>query len=205
VLDPLSRLLGGDIAVPIVAQYPPNDITQNFGIETLFPVATPLVPDPKAQNVTLTPVVKSSAASYVKVNLDAKDAAFQQGVDIKGPAVLAVEVTPNAAPAPAPTAPGKPAPKTAPAPKGTAVIFGNSGFIRNAYIGAVGNRDLFTSAVAWLTQSGNLVSIAPRATPFDPFIVSGQQGRYLFLGSVIGVPLVLFVLGLSISMQRRGL
>jgi len=205
VLDPLSRLLGGDIAVPIVAQYPPNDITQNFGIETLFPVATPLVPDPKAQNVTLTPVVKSSAASYVKVNLDAKDAAFQQGVDIKGPAVLAVEVTPNAAPAAAPTVSGTSAPKPAPAPKGTAVIFGNSGFMRNAYIGAVGNRDLFTSAVAWLTQSGNLVSIAPRATPFDPFIVSGQQGRYLFLGSVIGVPLVLFVLGLSISMQRRGL
>ena len=88
---------------------------------------------------------------------------------------------------------------------GAAVFFGNSGFVRNSYIGLVGNRDLFTSAVAWLTQSGNLVSIAPRSSPFDPFIVGGNQARYLFLGSVIALPLVLLVMGGTVYFRRRSL
>jgi ABC-type uncharacterized transport system involved in gliding motility auxiliary subunit len=240
VVDPVSRLLGANPAVPIVTQYPYSDITQNFNLATAFPVATPLVPDPKAKDVTVTPIVKSSDASYVKTNLDAKDIAFQAGVDRKGPSILGVEVTPSgtgAAPAPSaasvtptstsrggaaapgappaaskggssaarPSAPVLPA-AAAPSPaKGSAVLFGNSSFIRNSYVGLVGNRDLFTSTVAWLTQSGNLVSIAPRVSPFDPFIISGQQGRYLFLGSVILLPLALLVLGGSVYFRRRSL
>jgi ABC-type uncharacterized transport system involved in gliding motility auxiliary subunit len=214
VIDPVSRLLGGDFAVPIVTQYPYNDITQNFTLATAFPVSTPLVPQPKAAGVTITPVVKSSDSSYVKVNLDSKNLRFEQGTDVKGPAILAVEVLPApAGSAATPPAPGAPAPPASAAaktpgragPKGSAVIFGNSGFIRNTYIGLVGNRDLFTSAVAWLTQSGNLVSIAPRTSPFDPFIIGGTQGRYLFLGSVILLPLALLVLGGGVYMRRRGL
>ncbi len=221
VIDPLSRLLGGDLAVPIVTQYPFNDITQNFTLATAFPVSTPLVPDEKVPGVTITPVVKSSDASYVKVNLEAKDVRFEPGVDRKGSAILAVEVVPNPAasttpPAGAakPTPAGKgpsaapaqaSAPSPAPAPKGSAVIFGNSGFVRNAYVGVAGNRDLFTSTVAWLTQSGNLVSIAPRASPYDPFFVTGAQGRMLFTGSVIVVPVALLVIGGSVYLRRRAL
>lgn len=231
VVDPVSRLLGANPAVPIITQYPYSDITQNFNLATAFPVATPLVPDPKAKDVTITPIVKSSDASYVKTNLDANNIAFQAGVDRKGASVLGVEVTPAAGGAPqppaapvTPTAPGAPAKGTAPskggvpaaqgakpvaaqaAPsKGSAVLYGNSSFVRNAYVGLVGNRDLFTSTVAWLTQSGNLVSIAPRVSPFDPFIISGQQGRYLFVGSVLALPLALLVLGGSVYFRRRSL
>ena len=129
---------------------------------------------------------------------------------MKGPAILAVEVTPAPAASPS-TPPGRPAapPRTSepkPAgPKGAAVIIGNSGFIRNTYVGLVGNRDLFTSAVAWLTESGNLVSIAPRTSPFDPFIVGGSEGRYLFLGGVIALPLALLLFGGSVYLRRRTL
>lgn len=223
VIDLTSRLLGGDYAVPIVTQYPYNDITQNFTLATAFPVSTPLVPQAKPVGVTITPVVKSSDNSYVKVNLESKNIRFEPGVDVKGPVILAVEVTPapggtggapapgtppggaTAAAPPSPAAPNPPGSAKPAGPKGTAVIFGNSGFVQNTYIGLIGNRDLFTSAVAWLTQSGNLVSIAPRTSPFEPFIVSGMQGRWLFLTSVIGVPLVLLALGGSVYMRRRRL
>jgi ABC-type uncharacterized transport system involved in gliding motility auxiliary subunit len=225
VIDPVSRLLGANPAVPIVTQYPYSDITNNFTLATAFPVATPLVPDAKAKGVTVTPIVKSSDASYVKTNLNATNISFQAG-DRKGPAVLGVEVTPSgaggtpAAPSASVTPSGAPqgtpakggtapsgASSAAPAPptKGSAVLFGNSSFVRNSYVGLVGNRDLFTSTVAWLTQSGNLVSIAPRVSPFDPFIVSGRQGRFLFLGSVIALPLALLVLGGSVYFRRRSL
>jgi hypothetical protein len=200
--------------VPIVTQYPYNDITQNFTLQTAFPVSTPLVPQAKPTGVTIIPVVKSSDASYVKVNLESKNLRFEQGTDVKGPVILAAEVTPapggstggSAPPASTgkPGTPAAPGPKPA-GPKGSAVIIGNSGFIRNTYIGLVGNKDLFTSAVAWLTQSGNLVSIAPRTSPFDPFIIGGNQGRYLFLGSVIGLPLALLLIGGAVYARRRRL
>lgn len=235
VIDPVSRLLGANPAVPIVTQYPFSDITQNFTLATAFPVATPLVPDLSDKNVTIVAFVRSSDASYVKTNLEARDIGFQAGVDRKGPAVLGVEVTPSPAgaappsppasvtptatvtpsataapskggrPSPAGSPPAKPAPAVAAPAKGSAVLFGNSSFIRNTYVGLVGNRDLFTSTIAWLTQSGNLVSIAPRVSPFDPFIISGQQGRYLFVGSVIALPLALLVLGASVYFRRRSL
>ena len=221
VVDPISRLV--DPRIPVVTQYPFNDITQNFTLATAFPLSTPLVPQPKPSGVTITPVVRASEASYVKVNLESENLKFEAGTDVKGPAILAVEVVPApgaASPPPAPKA--EPAPKTPgtaaaaqgakpaqaakpEAPKGAAVVFGNSGFIRNASIGLVGNRDLFMSAVAWLTQSGNLVSISPRTSPFDAFILGGNQVRYIFFESVVFVPLLLLALGGLVYARRRSL
>ena len=222
VVDPISRLV--DPRIPVVTQYPFNDITQNFTLATAFPLSTPLVPQPKPSGVTITPVVRASEASYVKVNLESENLKFEAGTDVKGPVILAVEVVPApgaaSTPPPAPkaerapktpgtasAAPGaKPAQAAKPeAPKGAAVVFGNSGFIRNASIGLVGNRDLFMSAVAWLTQSGNLVSISPRTSPFDAFILGGNQVRYIFFESVVFVPLLLLALGGLVYARRRSL
>ncbi len=231
VIDPVSALAGVSPAVPIVTQYPYTDITQNFTLATGFPVSTPLEPDLKAAGVTISPLVKSSDASYVKVNLEARDMRFQPGADRRGPAILAVQVVPSPLPTASPSSPpsspaagpaggGKPphpaagAGKATPAPrapasvepaKGSAVIFGNSAFIENAGLAYPGNLDLFTSTVAWLTQSGNLVSIAPRASPFDAFIVTGSEGRLLLFGGVLGLPLALLVLGGAIYVRRRRL
>jgi len=206
VIDPLARLFQQSPAVPIITQYPPSDITQNFTLATAFPLSTPLEPQPKAAGVMITPVVRSSDASYVKVNLESRDVRFEPGVDRKGPAILAAQVTPAPVPAPAKPAAGKaPAAPTPVPPKGSAVIFGTTGFIQNSAIAFAGNQDLFVSAVAWLTQSGNLVSIAPRTSPFDAFIIGGSQGRLLFLGSVIVIPLALLAVGASVSYWRRRL
>ena len=222
VIDPFVGMQGGDVRILVITQYPYNDITQNFGLATFYPLATPLVPQAKATGVTITPVVKSTDSSYVKVNLESKTLGFEPGIDIKGPVNLAVEVTPapggTGAPSPPGAPPGGATAASPPAggpnpsggakptgPKGSAVIFGNSAFVQNTWIKFVGNRDLFTSAVGWLTQSGNLVSIAPRTSPFEPFIVGGIQQRWLFLTSVVGVPLALLVLGSSVYMRRRRL
>lgn len=225
VIDPLSALAGVSPAVPVVTQYPYSDITRNFTLATGFPVSTPLDPDSKAAGVLITPIVKSSDASYVKVNLETREMRFQPGTDRKGPAVLAAQVVPAPVPTP-PSARPSPSPAHTPSaaaaprpgrqvappaggpsepPKGSAVLFGNSAFIENAGLAYPGNLDLFTSTVAWLTQSGNLVSIAPRASPFDPFIVTGSEGRLLLFGGVLGLPLALLVLGGAVYMRRRRL
>jgi hypothetical protein len=68
-----------------------------------------------------------------------------------------------------------------------------------------GNRDLFMSAVAWLTQSGNLVSISPRTSPFDAFILGGNQVRYIFFESVVFVPLALLAWGGLVYARRKRL
>ena len=37
-IDPLSRLMGGNYFMPVVAKYPEHDITKNFGYATMFPL-----------------------------------------------------------------------------------------------------------------------------------------------------------------------
>ena len=73
------------------------------------------------------------------------------------------------------SAPATDAPRTAPArPQPTAeagrtakpetriVVFGDSDFVANGYLGIPGNRDLFLNTVNWLAQQENLISIRPR-------------------------------------------
>jgi len=48
ILDPSSRMFGGDYTVPLVAQYPPHAITQGFSLACFFPVARPVVKEEAA-------------------------------------------------------------------------------------------------------------------------------------------------------------
>ena len=54
-------------------------------------------------------------------------------------------------------------------------------------------------------RSGGFLLASNHISHFDPFIISGQQGRYLFVGSVIVLPLVLLFAGGTIYFQRRAL
>ncbi len=74
------------------------------------------------------------------------------------------------------SAPATDAPAPAPAPgdssskprrcrrsrKRRIVVFGDSDFVTNGYLGIPGNRDLFLNSVNWLAQQENLISIRPR-------------------------------------------
>src|SRR5262249_17831796 len=86
--------------------------------------------------------------------------------DKAGPVSLAAAVSATATDVPPPpSTPGdspnnKPA--DAPKPETRLVVFGDSDFVTNGYLGIPGNRDLFLNSVNWLAQQENLISIRPK-------------------------------------------
>ena len=46
-VDPLSRFMGGNYFMPVVAKYPEHAITKNFGFATMFPLARGLAASPR--------------------------------------------------------------------------------------------------------------------------------------------------------------
>ena len=55
-----------------------------------------------------------------------------------------------------------PKPEDTQKPETRIVVFGDSDFASNGYLGIPGNRDLFLNSVNWLAQQENLISIRPR-------------------------------------------
>jgi ABC-type uncharacterized transport system involved in gliding motility auxiliary subunit len=197
VVDPLSRMLGQDASVSILATFSrDNPITKEFQGNALFPFVRPLEVvsgAPAGMNVQwlaqTTP--KSWAESDFKELLSGQ-VRMTEGKDKAGPLNAAVAVD------------GKQ--KDSKAARNTRlVVFGSSYFATNSFSRFAGNLDFFMNAVSWLLEDENLISI--RAKEADPGKVelSQKQGTVVFLVTVVLVPLLVAAMGVAIWVVRRRL
>jgi len=89
VIDPLSKLFGGDFAAPVVNQYTVHDITSDFSLATIFPIVQSVreIPNSKIQTVEL---LKTSNNSWGESNFESGTVNFDAESDLKGPVSVAV-------------------------------------------------------------------------------------------------------------------
>ena len=88
--------------------------------------------------------------------------------------------------------------------QGRVVVVGSSNWLSNNIIAApVGNRDLVLNMMNWLTSEEDLISIRPKDPDDRRLTVSGNSMRFLFLTSVIFLPLFVIVSGISVWAKRR--
>jgi len=88
--------------------------------------------------------------------------------------------------------------------QGRVVVVGSSGWISNRILGQpIGNRDLALNMMNWLTSDEDLISIRPKETEDRRLTVTGSAMRVLFLTSVIFLPLIVIVSGISVWAKRR--
>lgn len=81
------------------------------------------------------------------------------------------------------------------------VVFGNSGFVLNAYLKYGTNYAFFLNSLSWLVDEDRLISFNLPIVQSEPIFISGPQMGIVFYFSVLFSPLILF--GLSIYMYRR--
>ena len=86
----------------------------------------------------------------------------------------------------------------------TAVALGDSDFASNSYLGIQGNRDLFLNTVGWLAKQENLISIRPHEADDRRLTMTAQTQRLVTWTSILGIPLVIFGLGIYSWTRRRG-
>ena len=176
-----SRLFGQ--LSPVSGSYSQHPIVRVMSDNaTVFPLARSLEVKSPAEAL-----VSSTADSYGLTNprLPIKQEDVSAGK--KGPFVLAAAATIGS---------GNNA--------GRVIVVGSSRWMSNNIMSApIGNRDLALNMMNWLTSDEDLISIRPKEPEDRRLRVTGNAIRVLFLTSVIFLPLIVIVSGVSVWWKRR--
>jgi len=213
IVDTVSRLFGGDYFMPVVSDYEPHEITKNFRYAIFFPFARSVeATETKPEGTSVTILAKTSPNSWSERELTEKKVKFDKDKDKQGPIPLAAVVTIKAKTQDTSKTAGSPeAQKQSPiqaTPKtqeGRMAVFGDSDFASNRYFNLSGNGNFFLNTVNWLTEESDLISIQPKTSSPRTIQLSPSQGRMIFFVSVIILPLLVLLLGISIWVRRRSL
>lgn len=212
----IGQLFGTNESVPVAAKYNPHTITANFNLMTAYPLARSVSPATgETGGKFAQALVETSANSWAETDLktlmtSGKVERNLEAGDKAGPVSLAAAVSSPATAAP-PTdgakqgdgagAAGKP--EDAPKPETRIVVFGDSDFAANGYLGIPGNRDLFLNTVNWLAQQENLIAIRPKDPEDRRVTLTAGTENLIFWLSVVIIPGVILLAGVQTWWRRR--
>jgi len=208
IIDPSSRMFGGDYTVPLVAQYPPHAITQGFNLACFFPVARPVVAE-EAKGVTHAVIAKTGEQAWGETEIAHDPIQLDEG-DRKGP-VDVILLSERAAAGDKADAAKDAAEDDggtehdAPLHGGRLLVAGDADFPTNQWYQFSGNGDLFLNCVSWMGKEEGLVSIRPKEHPAQTLALAPRQGEVLLFGFVIFLPLATFATAFGVWRWRRSL
>jgi ABC-type uncharacterized transport system involved in gliding motility auxiliary subunit len=201
--------------MPLVSQYGPSKITQDFkNIVTIYPMARPLIMKKDPGDIALLPLATTMATSYEKMGrewIKTEKAAFDAKTDKKGPFTVAVQAEIKVK-----------APRGEPAPKGAKeagqsgakpqesqdelktylVVFGAADFAGNGFFNLFGNGDLFLNTTNFLARATEQITVRGAGKAQLLTLKSGSAWA-LFLASLVWAPLVMLVGGIWAYRRRR--
>lgn len=222
IVDTMSRLFGGDYFMPLVSEYEYHAITTDFRYATFFPYARSVdIATEKPERITATVLGKTSPNSWSERQLTEQKVTFDKEKDKQGPISLAVVATLKPKAEPEKKEEEKPqesmeketeSPDTSgetqqaePEKEGRLAVFGDSDFVTNRYYNLSGNGNFFLNTINWLTEEADLISIQPRTSSPRTIQLTPSQGRMIFFVSVLILPLLVLVTGISVWLRRRSL
>jgi ABC-type uncharacterized transport system involved in gliding motility auxiliary subunit len=203
-VNQVSQSLGLSAVMPLVSQYGPSRITQDFkNLITIYPMARPLILNREHADVVILPLATTMSTSYEKLGkawIKAEKAAFDAKTDKKGPFTVAAQAEITLKPAKG-EAGGKA--KASPAGGKTyLVVFGDADFAGNNFFNLFGNGDLFLNTTNFLARA--MTQITVRGTGKAQLLtLRGGQIWALFLVTLVGVPLVMLAAGIWAYRRRR--
>jgi ABC-type uncharacterized transport system involved in gliding motility auxiliary subunit len=213
VVDKVSQLFGGDALIPMVPgngydEFHP--ITKTFRFQTFFPLASSVeIAADLPEGVVATRLAQTSEYSWGETSREeirSGRIALTAGPDVRGPLVIAATAQRRLpSPAAGEAGEGKEGGERPPDRETRLVVFGDSDFLSNAYFNASGNGDLALSAIAWLAEQEELVSIRPKTTAPRLVILTPGEIFFYFWSIVALAPVVIVVAGVAIWVRRRKL
>lgn len=203
IIDPLSKLFGGDFAAPIINSFAQHEISKDFALSSIFPLLRS-IDTKKVDGIQTVELFKSGQNSWGETNLEGGKVKFDAEKDTKGPVTAAVIATKKISPES--TKEGDDS-KTKPQKEkeGRLIVIGDSDFANNSYFGFSGNGDLFLNIASWMVEEKNRISIRPKEKKNNPIQLTRAQGTFIFLVTVIVVPGATLLAGFNTWWRRRGL
>jgi len=210
IVDTVSRLLGGDYFMPVVTEYESHEITENFRYATFFPYArSVVVVEDDLEGISAQALAKSSPRSWSERELDQREVTFNENKDEPGPISVAavvnvkIEKKEKAENIEAKSEENEEKILEPTKREGRLAVFGDSDFASNGYYNLSGNGNLFLNVVNWLTEEADLISIQPKTSSPRTIQLTPSQGRLIFFTSIIILPLVVLITGISVWVRRR--
>ena len=199
VVDQVLRLFQGPAlgVEPIAQTYPRHAITEGFTQRTIFPFARSVdAGSDKKQGVEVASIVKTSPSSWAETDLDGLfkrgQASLDAKTDRKGPISIAVAANVDV----------KQGDKDV---KSRLVAFGSDEFVDNKFLNNFYNRDLALNAVSWAVGEDKQISIRPRSVRASRVQLTADQVTRIFYLSVLIVPELILLVGISVWNRRRTL
>jgi ABC-type uncharacterized transport system involved in gliding motility auxiliary subunit len=200
VIDPMSRLFGGDYTTPVIRTYGDHEIVRDFRLATFLPLAQSLTfQPPTGAEIEYHPLALSSPESWGETQIVGGRARFDSGQDAQGPLDLLAAVAPKL---PGPAGDGEPADQP---PAWRAVVSGNARFATNGFFNLSGNGDLLVASINWLAEDQDLIAIRPKEGSSSPLVLTARQQRVVFWGPVLILPGAIAGYGFAVWRRRRRL
>jgi ABC-type uncharacterized transport system involved in gliding motility auxiliary subunit len=195
VVDPVSRMLGVDSSVAILANFSrDNAITKDFQGNCFFPFTRPLEiisGAPAGMNVQWIGQTTPKSWGVMDLSQLAKgEVQFNPGKDKQGPLNAAIAIE------------GKQKDSQA-SQKTRMVVFGTSLFATNNFSRYGGNLDFFVNSVSWVMEDESLISIRAKEDGPGKVELSQKAGTFIFLLTVVAIPLIVAAAGVIIWAIRR--
>jgi ABC-type uncharacterized transport system involved in gliding motility auxiliary subunit len=204
VVDRLSRLFGASERVPVVMEYGPHKITDNFAQPTFYPDARSVVPSDKPpQGVEVQVLASTSPNAWAERNLEMLKegkAVFDKDTDLPGPVPLVVLAT--IAGQNKPVEAGQKDENGPQGKDGILVVAGNSLFASNSYFNQYGNGDFFLNTISFLADEANLITVE-RPNTNKPLLLTRTQATTIFWIVLVIVPLSVLISGIAVYRVRR--
>ena len=201
LIEVRSVSLGTSPAVALVTTYGDHPITAPLAeqrLMTLFPLARSVETEAR-EGIQATPLLRTGPQSWGETspNLEAGPLQFDPDQDKPGPLTLGVALTRqvegdqnNSESQEAPT-------------ESRLVVIGNVNFALDGNLRQQGNRDLFLNTLNWLTERTEQISVRPKSITDRRLTLTGQNFRWLVLGSTVLLPVVALGSGAVLWWQRR--
>ncbi len=210
IVEPVSRIFGGDLHIPVVLKYEEHDITKGLNVMSFYPLARSVqVQQNLPEGVTAQGLASTSPQSWGETDERALSQGMvnrDEGVDAMGPLTIAAAAIIDIDKFEKEEEKEKIEEETEPVvdKKARIVVFGDSDFASNAYFHQQGNSDILLNSINWLAQEEDLISIRPKDAKSTPITLTLTQGRIIFWLPVVILPAaVLFVGFYSIISRRR--
>jgi ABC-type uncharacterized transport system involved in gliding motility auxiliary subunit len=184
VIDPSARSQNGSIAFSLAQQYADHPVTELMNVNTVFPYARGIF---EAGNTgySFTSLITVAPQGWIETR-GLKNATYQEDEDIKGPITIAAAMERNVDDK-----------------RQRIVIVGSGKAFSNEFLASLGNSDLITNVINWISGDDALISIAPKSRVdmslnLPPLAISLIVSGFLFAG-----PIGLLISGTLIWWLRR--
>jgi ABC-type uncharacterized transport system involved in gliding motility auxiliary subunit len=191
-LSGVGQLFNMGPELPVITEYEDHAVVRALkGMATAFPLTRSLSTVP-SDRAAVKALLNTSRDAVATQDMNSPQVKVDQST--KAARTLAVAGEMNAAAA----QPGAEA-----APKGRFVVVGTSRWIANGFLSFNGNRDLFMNMVNWLSSDEDLIAIRPKDPEDRRLNMNASQVGLMFWTSVIGIPVLMLLAGISVWWRRR--